>query len=322
MKEKFIIVVTVTPEHLKAGKVARFIKKGATILRVNGAFLAPGSAKKAIKEIRKAAGGAAKVMLDLPGYKIRFIYLGKSLGFRKGRPVTIKAEYFNYPGFIKMVKKGSVMRINNGFNEFRVLRHNGDRLVCEPDSDGKITKGRGIHLEGVTFRPAAKSLSGFDRRMIEAVKGSGLDYVGLSFVHDEEDIEYVKSIIGRSGIECVPKLEAKESFRNLDKLMGRGGMFILDRGDMAGELGLYSIWKTQRDVLAASKKHGCRVVLATQLLHSMVENPIPTVAEIDSLCDLMRLGIAGVQLSEETSVGKYAEESIEFIGNIARKFKK
>lgn len=321
MKDVFEIITTVTPAHIDGEQLTRFVKRGATIFRVNGAFFKPESAKEIIHKIKSAVGDSAKVMIDLPGYKVRFLYLGHNLIFRRGERLVLKAEYFNYPGFFKLVKNGDVIRANNGFSEFRIIEHNGDSMICEPDSDGTITKGRGIHLDGITFRPAAKSLSEFDRELIEAVKDSGLDYVGLSFVHDTDDIEYVESVLDSSGIACIPKIEAKESFVNLDKILNRGGIFILDRGDMAGEMGLPAIWKTQRDVVTLSKLCGCKIVLATQLLHSMVENPVPTVAEVDSLYDLLRLGIDGVQLSEETSVGRFAEESVSFIRDTVNRFR-
>lgn len=322
MNNKFEIIATINTGSAQHEKVPGFIKNGATILRLNGSFLTNDTIKEEISRLSKVCGRSAKILVDLPGYKLRFLYIKKNIRFKKSSPVRLKKEYFNYPDFFAIVKIGTILRINNGFVTFTVIDKEKDALICDPDSDGVIVKGRGLHIDKATYRPNPNSLTDFDLRVIEAVKECPIDFVGLSFVHDIADIRFIEKKLNNQKIKCIPKVETKESVRshNLYSILKHSEMVILDRGDLAGEIGLDNIWQAQKDIASLAKILGCRLILATQVLASMVNNPIPTIAEVDSLFGMLDSGIDGIQLSEEVSVGKYPGESISFINRCAKKF--
>lgn len=313
MKDGFEIIATINTGKIDREVLTKYVADGVTIFRINAAFLKIDEVKDVIESLRRAIGNTAKILVDLPGYKLRFLYLDKEIPLKAGTSFTLKKGYFNYPDFFDVVKKGTSIRFNNGFNSFTVTEKRDDSIVCLAHNDGVITKGKGLHIDNISYRPAPNSLSDFDLAVLKSLHKCDVDYVGLSFVHDREDIEYIKKKLDSSRIECIPKIESKESIRNLVSILRASKMVILDRGDLAGEIGLGLIGKAQKEVISLGKLLGCKVVLATQILASMIKNPLPTIAEVDSLHQAFHMGIDGIQLSEEISVGERSHECIQFI---------
>lgn len=320
MRNNFEIIATVNTNNIDSS-LLRYVDSGATILRINGAFLDSNSLVFAIKRMRKIIGDSARILVDLPGYKLRFLYLEKDIRLKKNFHFKLKKNDFNYPDFFDVIERGSLIRFNNGFNSFTVVKKNKDSIICTAHNDGIVARGKGFHIHNVSYRPVSNSLSDFDIQIIESIKDETVDYVGLSFVHNNDDVEYVERKLNSAHTRCIPKIESKESVSNLLSIVKDREMVILDRGDLAGEIGLDSIWKAQRKVISACRLFDCKIILATQMLASMVENPIPTIAEVDSLYQALHLGIDGIQLSEEVSVGKFAKASIEFVRNTVNDFK-
>jgi adenylylsulfate kinase len=313
MKECFEIIATINTEKIDKELLPKYVADGATIFRINAAFLKIDEVKDVIDSLRRVIGKTVKILVDLPGYKLRFLYLDEEIPLKAGASFTLKKGYFNYPDFFDAVKKGTSIRFNNGFNSFTITGKKDDSIECLARNDGVITRGKGLHIDNVSYRPAANSLPDFDLAVLKSLHECDVDYAGLSFVHDREDIEYIKKKLGSSRIECIPKIESRESMRNLASILTASKMVILDRGDLAGEIGLGLIGKAQKEVISLGKLLGCRVILATQVLASMIKNPLPTISEVDSLHQAFHAGIDGVQLSEEISVGERSRECIQFI---------
>lgn len=321
MKKDFEIIATINTKNLDKDSLLQLVRRGATIFRINGAFITINNVKEEIDFVRNIVGNSIKILIDLPGYKIRFLYLNKEIEFKTNSLIELKKEYFNYPDFLNLIRIGTLIRTNNGFNTFTVTEKRPESIVCIADSDGVITRGKGMHIHGVSFRPSSDALSPYDLELLDVVKQHDVDYVGMSFVHDKEDVKYVENRLSDTKIKCIPKIEAKESIYNLYPILKHSEMAILDRGDLAGEIGLDLIWKTQREIICLSKLLDCRIILATQFLSSMISNPVPSIAEVDSLYDLLALGINGIQLSEEVSIGKYAHECINVVNSAVNNFK-
>ena len=320
MKNRFEIITTINTKNITNKRLQRFIANGATIFRINGAFLEIDEVASIIDRIREEVGSLVKILIDLPGYKLRFLNLRREIEFRAEVPFELKDYYFNYPAFFDYIDEGSVIRINDGFNKLVISEKKSNSIICISDSNGTIKRGKGLHIHGITFRSSSTSLTAYDLDLIEAIKGYEVDFVGLSFVHNMDDVRHVQSKLAPSSIKCIPKIESKESIRNLYDILNNSELVILDRGDLAGEIGLESIWKIQRQILALSKPLNCKVIIATQVVASMIRNPLPSIAEVNAIYDLLALGIDGVQFSEETSVGQYSEECIKFISGVANDF--
>lgn len=317
----FEIIATVNTKNIGKFTPHQFASHGATIFRINSAFLEINTIKHQIDEIRATVGRSVRILIDLPGYKVRFLYLDKNINFKSNVPFVLKKEYFNYPDFVDLIDAGSIMRVNNGFNLLTVSEKKKDSITCVADSSGTIIKGKGVHVDDKSYRPSRHILSAYDLDLVGVINKCDIDYIGLSYIHDMEDVRYVESKLSSSKIKCIPKIESKESIHNLEGILQSSEVVIVDRGDLSGEIGLENIWKTQKEIISLSKLHDCKVVLATQVLASMTGKPLPTIAEVDSLYSLLDLGIDGIQLSEETSLGRYGKECISFITDAVRHFR-
>lgn len=318
-QKSFEIIVTINGGNLDKNILTTLKNTGATIFRLNGAFLGVDKARRTVEVIRESVGENVRLLLDLPGYKIRFLHLPEELPFEAGVPIEIRKSYLNYPKVLDTTEVGTIIRINDGMDKLEVIERGSDRILCVADRSGIIKAGKGLHLKGVSYRPSTNSISKLDSELIELAKQYHIDYVGLSFVYDAHDITFVKNKLKGSTTKILPKIESKESVNNLMQLVSTSDEFIIDRGDLAGEIGLGNVWQTQRKIIAACKMMGKKIYVATQLLSTMVTNPLPSIAEIDSLYDILNLGVDGVQLSEETSIGLHAERAVEVIANAHRK---
>lgn len=313
MMDNFDIIATINTKVIKKNMLLWFLDNGVTIFRINSAFIEAGSLKGIIRNLRNIAGNSIKILIDLPGYKIRFLYLDKTISFRPNIPFELRRNYFNYQDFFDVINAGSTLRTNNGFNVLVVKEKRQDSILCISNISGMITKGRGIHLSDLNYRPSENIVSSYDLKLLRLIKECDVDYAGLSYIHNMSDVNLIKNELRDSKIKCIPKIESKESVNNLVDIARNSQLLILDRGDLAGEIGLDLIWKTQKEIVSICKKFNCKIIIATQVLASMVKNPLPTIAEIDSLYGLLNIGIDGIQLSEETSVGRNAKKCIEFI---------
>lgn len=321
MKNKFEIIATINTKTIDKKKMCQFIDSGVTIFRINSSFLKKTELVHAINRLRNAVGDRAKILIDLPGYKVRFLYLDKNITFKINSPFKLKKEYFNYPDFLETLNVKSIMRINNGFNVLTVLKKTNNTIICVADSNGTITKGKGIHVEDRSYRPSECILSSYDLELLDQVRGCDVNFVGLSYIHDMKDIRYVEGVLKSSKILCIPKIESKESIYNLRDILKHSKIVILDRGDLSGEIGLERIWKAQKEIISLSKSYDCKIILATQILASMINNPLPTIAEVDALYGLLDLGVGGIQFSEETSIGSHGKECIDFVTSAVKYFK-
>ena len=263
-------------------------------------------------------GESTKILLDLPGYKVRFLNLESDLKFEKDVPFFIHTSLLNYPEVIKVLETKSSLRINDGKNILEIIRIDPDGFACVADSAGTIKPGKGLHLQNVSFRPSIVSISDRDRELIGIAKEMQIEFVGLSFVYDANDIAYVKKLLEGSRTQIFPKIESKESIKNLKDILGSSDVFLLDRGDLAGEIGIENIWHVQKHVIKWCKLLNRKIIIATQVLSSMVDSPVPTIAEIDDLFSLFSRGVDGIQLSEETSIGRFPVDAVSTVTQVKR----
>ncbi len=315
MNKGFDIVVTRNPDDVTKDGLKKIIELGATMIRINGSFLQTDEIDSVLSEIRDVCKNKVKTILDLPGFKPRFTHLKQSIDYLPGRPMHIPLSSINYPDIVKHMACGDVLRINDGMVRLSIQSIKDDVVTFIPDGSGKLRRGKGFYLEKRGYRPIDHCLSDLDIQLVEHAKKVGIDYVGVSFVHNINDLEMLKSMLQGSSTQFIPKIEARASLEdeNLLPILEMCDKVIIDRGDLSGEMGLETVWYYQRKVLDLAKIFGCKVIMATQFLTSMLVKPLPSIAELDSLYDLLSFGIDGVQLSEETCVGNHGVEVVDLI---------
>jgi pyruvate kinase len=310
------IIATVNTRRSSLAMLRSHVASGATLLRLNGAFIRPETLGADVTLLRTAANGGARVILDLPGYKLRLQHLERPLRFTAQAPLELKRAWLNYPEAFDLFEEGGRLRIRDGRIVLTVDKKTADAIICTVSRPGVLTPGTGVHLEHGSYRPSTTALSQLDHDLVAAAVREGIECVGLSFTNSAEDVAYVQRLCRNSATTVVPKIESKESVKRTGEIVEMASEVIIDRGDLAGEIGLDKIWRVQREIIATCKRCGVRVYAATQVMSSMIQQALPSIADIDSLYSLIHDGVDGVQLSEETSVGRHAGEAIRVVREV------
>ncbi len=317
--KKFQIIVTINPGITTKEILNNYIDNGATFIRINGAFNNLSLLYEQIQEIQEIIKGKCKILLDLPGFKIRLSNIDEKIFFRKDEPFKIRGSFLNYPKVLDYIKEGEKIRANDGMNIFKVKYTEKNSIVCVSEVSGELTRGRGLHFESGDFRSfIIKQFTERDKNLIAMAKKTKIDFVGLSFIRSINDIKLFEEELIDSDIKCIPKIESFDSITNLYEILSYSDLVIVDRGDMAGEIGLKHTWAAQRKILSLAKLLNTRVILATQFFTSMIRKATPSIAEIDSFIDLLNLNIDGIQLSEETAIGFYGNQVVSLITNMIK----
>ena len=311
------IIATVGPSLLTNGKIDALVSAGVTILRINGAHAAPQETASLIERLRRSAGGRARIMVDLPTNKVRVTNLSAPILFEPGDTFVLDSAQLNYPALCKLVRAGDEVIINNGIDRLRVTRVNPDsiefqtKFACRLDNNRGLIFVRDIHTPGFPF------FFQRDLELIEVINDLNVDLVGLSYLRHQSDKEAALQRIANPH-SLIYKIETRVAFNNFDTLIQPGDKILIDRGDLAGEIGLLHIPRAQDRLIRCAHRQRVDVYLATQFLATMEHAPIPQIAEVCALYDVIDLGISGIQLSEETAVGKFPLEAVRWIKDVEK----
>ena len=289
------------------------------IYRINGAHGSIEAIEENILNIKEQVINA-KILMDLPGNKVRtadFEY-----GFievEDGKEFEISFYQFNYKDFYKHIKIGDIVLANDSIFKFEVVSidEKHKKIVFKSYSSGKLLNNKGFHIKGIS--KTLPFLFEKDKKLIDLANKYNIDFVGLSFVRDEKDIKEAKKLIKNSTI--IAKVETLSAVENLNNILEEVEYILIDRGDLSTDVGILNVPKYQKEIIEKALFYNKKVFLATQFLKSMEINPIPTFPEIIDLYNTLKSGIYGVQLSEETAVGKYPKECIETIFKTMEKIK-
>ena len=304
------IIATVGPSLLHKVPLNE-VHSDSLIYRINGAHGTKESIEEYILKIKEQAEDA-KILMDLPGNKVRtadFEY--GYIDIEKNREFEIGFNQFNYKEFYKHLKVGDVVLANDSIFKFEVVRidEKNKKIIFLSHSDGKLLNNKGFHVKGVNKN--LPFLFEKDKELIELANRYELDFVGLSFVRDADDVKEAKSLIKTSKI--ISKIETLSAVNNIDEILNEVEYILIDRGDLSTDVGLYNVPSYQKFIVEKAVFSNKKVFLATQFLKSMEENPIPTFPEVIDLYNTLKSGIYGLQLSEETAIGKYPKECINVI---------
>lgn len=310
----FDVIATINSHLLDENTLREFAAHGATILRVNGAHVQPHELRRYAGEVRKYLGNDIRLLVDLPGNKVRTGVLGQPIHLRADASFDLYAEQVSYPRFLNILKCGDIILANDGLLKFEVQDIASDKAVLKSYSDGLLESNKGFHLQNGSlelpfFFPK-------DRELIEEAIGNRFDLIGLSFVRNGEDIRFAKEVIGDRRIGLIAKVETKSALANLDSVIAEADHFLLDRGDLSSDIGIEKIHYYQKHVVGKVKQQGKKIFLATHFLHSMTMRKTPLISEICGLSDVLEMGVDGIQLSEETAEGKFPIEALKTVQDV------
>jgi pyruvate kinase len=233
------------------------------------------------------------------------------------KPTAQKSVTANYPGLVSDVEVGNVMLVDNGVIRLRVLAKKKQRLECEALTPGKLASHRHINLPGVNVRLPALTAKDLDDIALGAELG--LDFVALSFAHQRSDLEELRRELQKlkSTAAVVAKIETQAAVQNLDEIIAASDVVLIARGDLGIEMPMEELPTTQRKIVKHCIRAGKPVILATHLLESMVDNPIPTRAEVTDVANAVFEQSDALLLTGETSAGHYPVECVKVLERIA-----
>jgi pyruvate kinase len=308
---------TLGPSLLTEAKLKALADAGVTILRINGAHSDGPTTARMIETVRGFLGERARVMVDLPTNKVRVANLGEPIVFGPGERFVIHAFQLNYPPLCGLVRPGDEVVVNNGMNRLEVTRADEAGIEFRADADGQLGNNRGLIFARELHTADFPYFFQRDLELIEVINQLAIDYVGLSYVRHPSDKEEAKRRI-ENWSSLIYKIETRVAWENLEQLIGPGEKISIDRGDLAGEIGLLNIPHAQDRIIRFAHRNRAEVYVATQFLATMEHSPIPMVSEVTGLYEMIKLGVSGIQLSEETAVGKYPVEAVRWIRDVER----
>lgn len=324
------IVATLGPASAKPDVLYSMFNAGLDVCRLNFSHGSQADHQKVIdtiREISKKYKYAVGILADLQGPKIR-IGMVKEGGIHlvNGAKTVITTQecigneeriYITYPEFPKDVKTGEIILLDDGKLQMRVLETNyKDEVVCEIVHGGILTSRKGVNLPNT--KVSIPSLTEEDKKNLHFVLDSDVEWIGLSFVRNAADIIELKEIIKSRGktAKVVAKIEKPEAIANIDEIIAVTDAVMVARGDLGVEMPMEEVPLLQKMIVNKCKAASKPVIIATQMLESMITTPRPTRAEVNDVANSVLDGADAVMLSGETSVGEFPLIVIETMQKI------
>ena len=321
------IVCTIGPACKDPTILKKMIQAGMNVARLNLSHGTPKEHEKRIREIRKISHEVA-VLADLQGPRIRTGFLqSKSIELKTGaslfltsKPVLGNEKLVSlFPGsVISDVKKGDLILLCDGTIKLKVSAKKRGRLECKVLDGGTLGERKGVNLPQTEL--SLPSLTSKDKKDIEWGIKQKVDYFALSFVRKAEDILEVKKILKRKRVEIpiIAKLERPEAVQNLKEIIEISDAIMVARGDLGVEISLEKVPTIQKKVIELCRKLSKPVIVATQMLESMVKEETPTRAEVSDVANAIYDGTDAVMLSGETSIGKFPTRALKTMSRIVK----
>src|SRR6195952_2408733 len=326
------IVATMGPACAKKETLLAMIKAGVNVCRLNFSHGKPEDHKKfvdLIREINEQYKTNVGILADLQGPKIR-IGLVKDGGIHliNGTRINITTHecigddnriYITYETFPQDVQANEIILLDDGKIQMRVIETNKkDTVVCEVVHGGILTSRKGVNLPNT--KVSIPSLTEEDLENLQYALEWDIDWVGLSFVRNADDITELKQVIARSGkaAKVIAKIEKPEAIDNIDAIIAATDGVMVARGDLGVEMPLEEVPLLQKMIARKCRAASKPVIVATQMLESMITTPRPTRAEVNDVANSVLDGADAVMLSGETSVGEFPLIVIETMAKIVR----
>ena len=328
------IVCTIGPASGSPEVMKSLITAGMDVARLNFSHGTHEEQKKNLDAVRaasKSTGQPITILQDLCGPKIRIgLFSTPTIELAQGMKFYITTEQITgdakrvsttYEDLPTDVKKGDRILLDDGKLAFLVERVEGKNIYCRVQVGGVLSAHKGINLPGV--KVSAPSLTEKDKDDMKFAFENKVDYVALSFVRRAEDIVLLRDFMRENGpkgrtIPIIAKIEKGEAIANIDDIVKESDAVMVARGDLGVELPVEEVPVLQKMIVRKCNELGKPVIVATQMLETMINNPTPTRAEASDVANAVLDGADAVMLSGETSVGKYPVQAVEMMDRILR----
>jgi pyruvate kinase len=318
------IVATISDQKCDVEFLRILAESGMNVARLNTAHITPESALVPIANIRAVSDKIA-ILIDTKGPEIRTSGVDVPLEVRGGDEIRVSGKFscsgekmlaVNYDLLQDKLGPGDRILIDDGDIELTVIRKE-ECLLCRVENDGVIRNNKSINLPGISIK--LPSVSGKDQQFIRFAVEHDIDFIAHSFVRTKTDVLEVQKILDELGspIKIIAKIENAEGVRNIDEILDHAYGIMIARGDLGIEVPVEKLPNIQRVLIRKAIERKKPVIVATQMLHSMIEHPRPTRAEVNDVAHAVYSRADAVMLSGETAYGKYPVEAIRMMSRIA-----
>lgn len=317
------------PATASREKVAELVNSGMNVARMNfshGSHADHQHTYDTVRAVAKETGRAVGILGDLQGPKIRLgTFAEGAVQWRTGETVRVTVDDVEgthdrvsttYEGLAEDASVGDRLLVDDGKVGLTVTAVEGNDVVCEVVEGGEVSDHKGLSLPGMDI--SVPALSDKDVADLEFALRAGVDFIALSFVRSPADIDHVHQVMDREGVRVpvIAKLEKPEAVDNLEAIVLAFDGVMVARGDLGVELPLEHVPLVQKKAIRIARENAKPVIVATQMLDSMIHNPRPTRAEASDVANAVLDGTDAVMLSGETSVGDYPIDTVETMSRI------
>jgi pyruvate kinase len=325
------IVATLGPATDSAETIGRLMDAGANIFRLNMSHAAHDWVRRVFADIRAESAKRNRhigILMDTQGPAIRTGDIASPLDLQPGQKFTltvrgekseeVRSVDVNYENFVNDISVGDVVLIDNGTIQMKVLAKDGNKVECEVLTEGTLGSRRHINLPGV--KVSLPALTSKDIKDVKLGLELGVDFIALSFVREAGDLQQLRDLFDadKPAPFVVAKIEDQQAIKNLDSIVRDADGIMVARGDLGIEIPFEELPIVQRQIVKTCFRLGKPVIVATHMLESMIEAPMPTRAEVTDVSIAVYEEADAIMLSGETTVGKYPLKCIEVFDKIAR----
>jgi pyruvate kinase len=327
MLKRTKIVATISDRRCDVEFLRTLFESGMNVVRLNTAHQNLDQAKAVIDNVRQVSDSIA-ILVDTKGPEIRTSSFGEEIKVSKGDKLKLLGDptgtskgdtlYLSYPGIVHEIPIGSCILIDDGDIEVIVVDKTDKYLLCEVDNPGVIKLRKSINIPNVHIN--LPSLTEKDIDFVKFAIDNKLDFIAHSFVRKKEDVIEIKRILKdhNSPIKIIAKIENQQGVDNIDEILDHTYGIMVARGDLGIEISAEKIPIIQRRIVRKCIESRKPVIIATQMLHTMIEHPRPTRAEISDIANAIYQRVDAIMLSGETAYGAYPVEAVKIMTRVAQ----
>ena len=325
--KKTKIICTISDLRCDEDFIKELYENGMNVVRINSAHASTEGAQMIVDNVRKVSDKIA-ILVDTKGPEIRLTAMDGAVGFavRSGDMVEIRNGnencrsgllYTNCHSFVNDVPVGAEILIDDGSIKLEVVEKDECRLMCRVNNSGLIKGKKSINVPGVHI--SLPSLTEKDRAFVRWAIEADIDFIAHSFVRSKEDLIEIREILEEAGshLKIISKIENQQGIDNLDDILSYCYGVMIARGDLGVEIPAEKIPMIQKKIVQKCRARKKPVIVATQMLHSMIENPRPTRAEVTDVANAIFQSTDAIMLSGETASGRYPVEAVRTMCAIA-----
>lgn len=319
------IVATISDKRCEVEFIRQLFEAGMNVVRLNTAHISTDSAIAMIKNVREVSDSIG-ILIDTKGPEIRTKNIAQPIDVKEGDIIRVKGGdgqsdqetvFVSYSNIQREVPVGNQILIDDGDLALEVIEQADDCLICRVGNSGQIKNKKSINTPGISAD--LPSISEKDVEFIEFAAQNDVDFIAHSFVRNKADVLAVQEILDKfnSRIKIIAKIENLDGVNNIDEILQHAYGIMVARGDLGIEIPAEKIPSIQRKLIRKAVQQKKPVIIATQMLHSMIDNPRPTRAEVSDVATAIYDRTDAIMLSGETAYGNYPVEAVNVMTKIA-----